>query len=342
MKRRIIIHSDNPLKAVHSNIESDLIRYLSSEIIGIIDKSSAGKTVQDVFGFGGDIPIASTLDEFLTLKPNYLLIGASSFKGTFPMEWYPMVIKALQMRIHILNGLHQTLNSLAEFDLLAKKYKAKIIDLRENSEKPIKFKNITRNIQAKKVLIAGANINAGELTTTMEIVNSVHKDGVSADWIATGLSSRLIKGKGFIAESLTADLISGYVENELLELDQKFEYLFIESQGAIIDPIRASVAVGILHGARPDAVILTFRVESTNDTDMIVRGFENYKHMLRQIVKANLIGVALNTALLSEEDANCVMQGVKEQIHLPVVDPVRTGVADLVNALKDIDKIPQN
>jgi len=341
MKRRIIIHSDNPIKAVYSNIESDLVRYLHGEIIGIIDRSNAGKTAEDVFGFGGDIPVAATLDEFLTLKPNYLLIGASSFKGTFPMEWYPMVIKALQMRIHILNGLHQPLNSLAEFDLLAKKYKAKIIDLRENNEKPIKFKNITRNIQAKKVLIAGANSNSGELTTTLEIVNSIHKDGVSADWIATGLSSRLIKGKGFIAESLTADLISGYVENELIELDQKFEYLFVESQGAISDPIRASVAIGILHGTKPDAVILSFLVETASDADLVIRGYENYKSVLRQIVKADLIGVALNTALLSEEDAALLIQQVKEKIHLPVVDPVRFGVSDLVSALKSVEKTLQ-
>jgi len=342
MKRRIIIHCDSPLKAVHSNIESDLIRYLSNEVIGIIDKKNAGKTVQEILGFGGDIPIASTLDEFLTSKPNYLLIGASSFKGTFPMEWYPMVIKALQMRIHILNGLHQPLNSLAEFDLLAKKYKAKIIDLRDNGEKPIKFKNLTRNIQAKKVLIAGANSNSGELTTTMEIVNSIHKDGVSADWIATGLSSRLIKGKGFIAESLTADLISGYVENELMELDQKFEYLFVESQGAITDPIRASVSVGILHGTKPDAVILSYLTEPGDDVDSVVKSYDNYKNVLRQIVKADLIGLALNTALLSEEDAAELLQSVKEKIHLPVIDPVRSGVSDLTKALKNVEKIPQN
>jgi D-glutamate N-acetyltransferase len=342
MKRRIIIHSDSPLKAVHSNIESDLVRYLSGEIIGIIDKSNAGKTAESVLGFGGDIPIAATLDEFLTLKPNYLLIGASSFKGTFPMEWYPMVIKALQMRIHILNGLHQPLNSLAEFDLLAKKYKAKIIDLRENGEKPIKFKNVTRNIQAKKVLIAGANSNSGELTTTMEIVNSIHKDGISADWIATGLSSRLIKGKGFIAESLTADLISGYVENELMELDQKFEYLFVESQGAINDPIKASVCIGILHGVKPDAVILSYLVDSSNDVDSVIKSYENYKNVLRQITKADLIGVALNTALLSEENANEMIKGVKAKIHLPVIDPIRSGVSELVNALKGVEKVAQN
>jgi len=342
MKRRIIIHSDSPLKAVHSNIEEDLIRYLNNEIVGIIDKSNAGKTAEEVFGFGGDIPIAATLDEFLTLKPNYLLIGASSFKGTFPMEWYPMVIKALQMRIHILNGLHQPLNSLAEFDLLAKKYKAKIIDLRENGEKPIKFKNVTRNIQAKKVLIAGANPNSGELTTTMELVNSIHKEGVSADWVATGLSSRLIKGKGFIAESLTADLISGYVENELIDLDQKFEYLFVESQGAISDPIRASVAIGILHGTKPDAVILSYLVESAGDAETIIKGYDNYKNVLKQIVKADLIGIALNTALLTEEEANTLIQQVREKIHLPVIDPVRSGVSDLVKALKSVEKTSQN
>ena len=71
MKRRIIIHTDDTLKPVSSAIECDLIRYLSGEIIGVIDKSNSGKTVQDVIGFGGDIPIAATMDEFLTLKPNY-------------------------------------------------------------------------------------------------------------------------------------------------------------------------------------------------------------------------------------------------------------------------------
>lgn len=338
MKRRIIIHSDTKIKKVHSKIENDLVRYLSSEIIGIIDKDNAGKTAEEVLGFGGEIPIASSLDEFLTQKPNYLLIGASSFKGTFPMEWYPMVIKALQMRVHILNGLHQPLSTLAEFDLLAKKYKANIIDLRENNERPIKYKNISNNIQAKKVLIAGCNINAGELITTMELVSAIHKKGVSADWVATGLSSRLIKDKGFVAESLTADLVSGYVENELVELDQRFEYLFIEGQGAINDPIRASVAIGILHGARPDAVILCYRVESAHEVEAIAKACEGYKNLLKQVNGARIIGLALNTTLLSDDDANNLINDVKERIHLLVIDPIRSKVTDLAESLKGIEK----
>ena len=339
MKRRIIIHTDTRLKHVHSKTENDLIRYLNNEIIGIIDKDNAGKTIEEVFGFGGDIPIAASLDEFLTQKPNYLLIGASSFKGTFPMEWYPMVIKALQMRVHILNGLHQPLSELAEFDLLAKKYKANIIDLRENSEKPIKYKNLSNNVQAKKVLIAGCNTNAGELITTMELVNSIHKKGVSADWVATGLSSRLIKDKGFVAESLTADLVSGYVENELVELDQRFEYLFIESQGSINDPIRASVSIGILHGSKPDAVILCYRVESTNELEAIAKACEGYKNILKQVNNARIIGLTLNTALLSEEGAKTLIKDVKERVHLPVIDPIRSDVSELIDSLKGIDKL---
>ena len=125
-----------------------------------------------------------------------------------------------------------------------------------------------------------------------------------------------------------------------MELDQKFEYLFVESQGAISDPIRASVSIGILHGTKPDAVILSFLPETANDADLVIRGYENYKSVLKQIVKADLIGLALNTALLSEEDASSLIQQVKEKIHLPVIDPVRFGVSDIVQVLKSVEKLP--
>jgi len=339
MKRRIIIHTDGPLRPVTSKIECELVRYLNSEIIGIIDSSNAGKTVDEVLGFGGEIPIASTLDEFLTLKPNYLLIGASSFKGTFPMEWYPMIIKALQMRVHILNGLHQPLSSLAEFDLLAKKYKANIVDLREKGEKPVKYRNLTKNIQAKKVLMAASNENGGELATTLELLDIVHKKGVSADWIPTGLSSRLIKGKGFITESLIGDLISGYVESDLLERDQKFEYLFVEGQGSISDPIKASVTMGILHGTKPDAVILCHKVDSVNDVKPIFEAYENHQQLMKQINGAPIVGLSLNTALLSENQANEMIESVGQKLEIPVVDPLRTDLTELLNAVKKIEKL---
>ena len=339
MKRRIIIHTDSPLKPVSSKIECELIRYLNSEIIGIIDSSNEGKTVNEVLGFGGEIPIASTLDEFLTQKPNYLLIGASSFRGSFPMEWYPMIIKALQMRVHILNGLHQPLSSLAEFDLLAKKYKANIVDLRERGEKPIKYRNLTKNIQAKKVLMAGSNENGGELATTLELVEMIHKKGISADWIPTGLSSRLIKGKGYITESLIGDLISGYIESDLIERDQKFEYLFVEGQGSINDPIKASVTMGILHGTKPDAVILCHKVDTANDLKCIIEAYDNYRQLLKQINGAPIVGISLNTALLSESDAKELILRVNQKLEMPIVDPLRTDLTELLSAVKKIEKL---
>lgn len=339
MKRRILIHSENPLKPVYSKLECELIRYLSGEIIGIIDQSNSGKTVQEVLGFGGEIPIASTLDEFLTQKPNYILIGASSFKGTFPMEWYPMVIKALQMRIHILNGLHQPLSTLAEFDLLAKKYKAKIVDLRDSGAKPTKFKNISGNIQAKKILVAGSNAAAGTLSTILELVKIVHKNGISADWVATGLSSTLIKGKGFIAESLIADLISGYVENELVELDRKFEYLLVESQGHFHDAIKAPVFWGILHGTVPDAMVLCHQVESANEMDAIQKEYDNYSYLLNQINGAPIIGLALDTTMLDENQAHELIKNAKFKFRVPVFDPLRSDLKEILFAFKNVEKL---
>jgi len=250
-----------------------------------------------------------------------------------------MIIKALQMRVHILNGLHQPLSSLAEFDLLAKKYKANIVDLREKGEKPVKYRNLTKNIQAKKVLMAASNENGGELATTLELLDIVHKKGVSADWIPTGLSSRLIKGKGFITESLIGDLISGYVESDLLERDQKFEYLFVEGQGSISDPIKASVTMGILHGTKPDAVILCHKVDSVNDVKPIFEAYENHQQLMKQINGAPIVGLSLNTALLSENQANEMIESVGQKLEIPVVDPLRTDLTELLNAVKKIEKL---
>lgn len=339
MKRRIVIHTDTRLRPVTSKIEEELVRYLNNEIIGIIDPFNSGKTVEEVLGFGGKIPIASSLDEFLTQKPNYLLIGASSFKGTFPMEWYPMVIRALQMRVHIINGLHQSLCTLAEFDLLAKKYKAKILDLRSSGEKPTKFRHISQNIKAKKILIAGANMNSGILPTTLELIKAIHKNGLSADWLPTGLSSHLIKNKGFIAESLQADLISGYIENSLSEMDKKFEYLLIEGQGAVIDPINAGVSINILQGTMPDAIIMSLNVESKDHVHLVEKCYDHFKQYLRYVTKAPIIAISLNTSLLSDADSEELLSEVRKNSIVPVFDPVRSEITRVLEAVKAVEKL---
>ncbi len=336
MKRRLVIHAENGLQRFNSKVENALIRYLNQEIVGIIDPVNSGKTANDVLGFGKKIPIAASLEEFLEFKPNYLLIGASSVKTTFPMDWYPMIIKSLQDRIHILNGLYQSLASVAEFKLLAEKYKTKIIDLRLHPDKNLKYKGQTDNLQSKKVVMVGTNENAGRLTSTIEIVKYLHRSGISADWVATGLASYLIKNKGVITESLKAELISGFIENELIENDQKFEFILVEGQGELTDPYKAPALTGILHGARPDALIMCQKVETSSDLNQVVNAYNDISHFMSYINSAPVAGISLNTSSMPEETASDFIVKAQNTLNLPVFDPIRfqNGLLDCFKKIK--------
>lgn len=57
MKERIVILADNKLGPVTSKMGNSAIRFASEKIVAIVDKTKAGKVVNDVLGFGGDIPI---------------------------------------------------------------------------------------------------------------------------------------------------------------------------------------------------------------------------------------------------------------------------------------------
>ncbi len=338
MKRRIVIHADKPLKLAGSKTEEDLLRYLSDEIIGVIDPKNAGKTTGEVLNCGGDIPITASFDELIEHKPNYLLLGASSFRGEFPMEWYPMVIKALQMRVHILNGLHQPLNKVVEFELLSQKYKAKIYDLRNPGEKPLKFKGRVDAQQSKRLFFASMNAGGSELPAMMESLRALHRQGISADWVPTGMASNLIKGKGFIAESLVSDLISGYLESKIAELDQKFQYVFIEGQGYMRDPLRAGAFINLLHGARPDGIMLTAGLKNSKGKDDLVAGVKDFQHLLRHVKKAPFVGMAFTAPLLKEAERSELRQALQDELVLPVFDP-NDGIPDkVVERIKNIQK----
>ena len=50
-----------------SKTANSVIRYLPERIVGVLDRQLAGKTVQDVLGFGGAIPVVGSMREGLAL-----------------------------------------------------------------------------------------------------------------------------------------------------------------------------------------------------------------------------------------------------------------------------------
>ncbi len=61
--RRMLIITDGYTDAHTAKTAICLIRYRPEEVVAVLDRQSAGKTAQEVFGVGGPIPCVGTLAE---------------------------------------------------------------------------------------------------------------------------------------------------------------------------------------------------------------------------------------------------------------------------------------
>jgi len=343
MKRRIVILAEKRLGPLTSKMANGVIRYLSDEVVAVIDSRHVGRTVKDVLQFGRDIPIYASLDEAMIHNPNTLLIGISPPGGKFPTEWYSLIIAAIQNRLHVVSGLHDYLNDIAEFKVLAEKYNVKITDLRKTKKTGKIARGSAKNFQSKIVLTVGTHGNVGKMTTTIEMVKQFQRAGKSADWIATGQIGMLIKGKGIAVDTIKGDFISGAVETAVGAADGNFEYLFVEGQGSIQHLGYSAVSLGILHGCLPDALILCHRSDIGIsdygiDTNNLARAIQLHEDLISLIKPTKVVAISLNSYHLVEEKSHELCKEIELKTNLPTTDPIRFGAEPLMQAVVDYFK----
>jgi uncharacterized NAD-dependent epimerase/dehydratase family protein len=100
------------------------------------------------------------------------------------------------------------------------------------------------------------------------------------------------------------------------------------------------VSLGLLHGAQPDAFVVCH--EPTRTT---MRGVQHPLPTIRQVIDLTVqcgrltnpairpVGIAINTKALSDAEARAYLDRLRHEHALPAVDPVRYGVAEIVDHL---------
>ncbi|MBC8088671.1 MAG: DUF1611 domain-containing protein, partial [Phycisphaerae bacterium] len=74
-QRRFLVLAEGNFGPLTSKTANAAIRYSPTEVVAVLDSMAAGRSVQDVLGFGGNLPIVSTFAEGMKHGPNALLIG---------------------------------------------------------------------------------------------------------------------------------------------------------------------------------------------------------------------------------------------------------------------------
>lgn len=267
-----------------------------------------------------------------------LIIGAANRGGVMSDDWMPILIAALEQGMDIASGLHDRLQDRPELVAAAKESGTRLIDVRRPQDRYPIGNGAPR--KGKRCLAVGTDCSVGKMYTALAMEKAMREAGMKATFRATGQTGILITGSGVPLDAVVADFMAGSIE--WLTPDNNDDHWdLIEGQGSLFHPSFSGVTMALIHGGRPDALVLCHEPTRTH-----MRGLPHYQLPTLEALRdlsletarivnpdVRVTGVSVNTAAMSEDDAKAYLAKVEDRMGLPTVDPYRHGAARLAEAL---------
>ena len=332
IQRRYLVLAPHLFATRNAKTAHGVIAYSTDITVAVVDPDHAGKRVRDVVHYlDSDAPIVATVAEGLAFGPTSLLVGTAPPGGALPPEWRAEVGAAIRAKLEIVSGLHDFLGEDVEFRGLADEHDTRIWDLRLPPAAPL-FSGAAYDIAAKILLTVGSDCAVGKMTASLELTRAARERNVDAVFVPTGQTGIAIAGWGTSIDRVIADFAPGATEQLVLEGERRArDLLVVEGQGGINHPAYAPVTLALLYGSAPDALVLVHLVTRTE-----IEGYgipvlsyrdliRTYEGLCATVKPARVVGIALNTLGLSDDEARAAIADAREQTHLPVDDLVRFG-----------------
>jgi uncharacterized NAD-dependent epimerase/dehydratase family protein len=267
------------------------------------------------------------------------ILGLAPMGGTLPDSWVPILQEAMEAGLDIASGLHIRLNQIDALVKVAQATGRKMVDVRQASLNFDCGTGLPRT--GKRLLTVGSDCCVGKMFTTLAIHEAMQRRNMAATFRATGQTGILIEGSGIPVDAIVSDFIAGAVE-QLCPANDEAHWDVIEGQGSLFHPAYAGVSLGLLHGAQADALVLCHEAgrEQMDELEGYpIVDFEtlieiNLQHGRLTNPRQFLAGIALNTSAMDEPEALAEIARYEAKYGVPVVDPVRTGVAKIVDVLE--------
>jgi uncharacterized NAD-dependent epimerase/dehydratase family protein len=334
--RRMVIITDGFNDPYTAKTAICLIRYRPDEVVAVLDRQSAGKTCQEVFGVGGKIPCVRSLAE--AAEANTFLVGIAPPGGRIPPHWRPIILEAVTRKMTIVSGLHDFLRDDPEFRRAAAEHGVQLVELRDNQERDVANRTGVR-FGCLRIHTIGNDCGCGKMVASVELARGLKRVGVDAAFVATGQTGILVSGGGCPVDRVIADFLSGAAERLVLA-NQHHEVIVVEGQGSLFHPRYSGVTLGLLHGLMPDGLILCYEMGRRAVFGMesvplppLEKVVEFYEAAAGVMHPCHVIGVAVNGQKFSDEAVAAECEQVGRRLGLPACDVIRHGPDKLVNAV---------
>jgi uncharacterized NAD-dependent epimerase/dehydratase family protein len=343
--RRIAIMAEGAFNWHTGKTATGVIRYGKDTVVAVIDSTKAGQDVSQALqaDMGQGIPVVKDIREALTYQPDTLLIGIAPMGGALPESWRWQLLAALDAGLNLVSGLHFFLSEDEELRAAAERRGVTIWDVRRPPDTKRVGMFQPHRPGSHTVLMVGSDCAAGKMTVALELDREAQARGLNSAFLATGQTGILIAGNGLPADRVISDFIAGETEHLVLDLTSKHDWVFVEGQGALNHPGYSPVTLGLLHGSMPEAMIFCHHVGATAIDGLehatfpaltrLIHLNEEVVNILPQKRPSKVVGLALVTIGLSDEQALDAIKQVEDETGLPATDVWRFGSAKLMDAL---------
>jgi len=270
-----------------------------------------------------------------------MVIGVANRGGVISETWKEIMVQALESGLDLASGLHKLLRNDSAIAATAEKNGRQLIDVRvPQGDYPIAT---GEKRSGKRCLPVGTDCSVGKMYTALAMEREMKARKIKATFRATGQTGILIAGEGIPLDAIPADFMAGAIEMITPDNDPT-HWDLIEGQGSLHHVSFSGVSLALVHGGQPDALILCH--EPTRKHMRGVPAFqlptlEAVSDLSLQMARmvnpdCKVAGISVNTAALSDADAEKYLSTVEARMGLPTVDPYRQGPARLVDALEAI------
>ncbi|WJY22600.1 DUF1611 domain-containing protein [Fontisubflavum oceani] len=279
-----------------------------------------------------------TLAEAKAAGAKTLVIGVANRGGVISAAWKKVLVMALEEGFDLASGLHNLLRDEPDLAAVAEATGQALHDVRvPEVEFPI-ANGVKRS--GRRCLAVGTDCSVGKMYTGLAMDAEMKARGLKSNFRPTGQTGILITGNGIPLDAVVADFMAGSVEWLTLDNDED-HWDHIEGQGSLFHVSYSGVTMALIHGGQPDALIL-----SHEPTRAHMRGLPTYDLPSLEALRdtalplarianpaCEVVGISINTAAMSEDEAMAYLAEVEKRMGLPTVDPFRQGAGRLVDAL---------
>lgn len=345
-RRRYVILAEGLFGEPGSKTAMGVIKYGRDDVVSVIDSTRAGRDVAEWLGPQHAAPIVASLAEALPTRPTALLIGTAPQGGKIPPDWRAVIVEAIEHGLDIVSGLHEFVSEDPEFSALAATHGVELVDHRRPPERHEVASGRRHRAGSRVILTVGSDCAIGKMTVALELRRAAHEAGLSAVFVPTGQTGIMIEGWGISVDRVISDFINGTAEWLVEQAEDMGDWIFVEGQGSIDHPAYSAVTLGLVHGTTPHAMVLVHQpgraghfgweqaTGAESATKTVLQNISLYETVANAVAPSRVAAVALNTALLSEEDARAEIERVAAETGLPVGDPYRFGATELFAGLR--------